>query len=379
MEFMRSQSLSLGIELELQLVRAHDQDLAHEAGDLIERLARKKVPGEVKPEVTLSMIELNSSIQTSFAGVLAELEAQRAAVCEAAGVLNLGVCGGGAHPFHDWSERRVYPAERFKAVTQRYGYLAKQFTVFGQHIHLGCTGGDEAVYLVHMLTRYLPHFIALSAASPFYQGEDTSFQSSRLTAVSAFPLSGHMPFVPDWAAFLEYFETMRGHGIVEGMKDFYWDIRPKPEYGTIEIRVCDTPLTVRRAALLAGYAQALAPWLLEERTRSPSAGMYQVNAFNRFEACRFGFLGQLVDPYAGRKKTIGEDILDTAAAIMPQASRLGCVEAVRELSDDVPRGYSDAGWLRAQLAASGALPDVVRLACNRWAARSDGAQSVNAV
>jgi len=376
---MRSQSLSLGIELELQLVRAHDQDLAHEAGDLIERLARKKVPGEVKPEVTLSMIELNSSIQTSFAGVLAELEAQRAAVCEAAGVLNLGVCGGGAHPFHDWSERRVYPAERFKAVTQRYGYLAKQFTVFGQHIHLGCTGGDEAVYLVHMLTRYLPHFIALSAASPFYQGEDTSFQSSRLTAVSAFPLSGHMPFVPDWAAFLEYFETMRGHGIVEGMKDFYWDIRPKPEYGTIEIRVCDTPLTVRRAALLAGYAQALAAWLLEERTRSPSAGMYQVNAFNRFEACRFGFLGQLVDPYAGRKKTIGEDILDTAAAIMPQASRLGCVEAVRELSDDVPRGYSDAGWLRAQLAASGALPDVVRLACNRWAARSDGAQSVNAV
>jgi len=273
MEFSRSQSLSLGIELELQLVRAHDRDLAHEAGDLIARLAKKKVPGEVKPEVTLSMIELNTSIHTSFQGALAELEAQRAAVCEAAGVLNLGVCGGGAHPFHDWSERRVYPAERFKAVTERYGYLAKQFTVFGQHIHLGCASGDEAVYLVHMLTRYLPHFIALSASSPFYQGEDTSFQSSRLTAVSAFPLSGHMPFVPDWAAFLEYFETMRGYGIVEGMKDFYWDIRPKPEYGTIEIRVCDTPLTVRRAALLAAYAQALAAWLLQERAREPSAAV----------------------------------------------------------------------------------------------------------
>jgi carboxylate-amine ligase len=367
MEFGRSESLSLGIELELQLVRAHDRDLAHEAGDLIERLAKKPVPGAVKPEVTLSMIELNSSVQSSFAGALAELEAQRAVVAEAAGTLNLGVSGGGAHPFHDWAERRVTPAARFKAVTERYGYLAKQFTVFGQHIHLGCTSGDEAVRLTHLLTRYVPHFIALSAASPFYQGEDTAFQSSRLTAVSAFPLSGHMPFVPDWAAFLEYFESMRGYGIVEGMKDFYWDIRPKPEYGTIEIRVCDTPLTVRRAALLAGYAQALAAWLLEERAQAPSPQVYRVNAFNRFEACRYGYLGQVVDPYARRKRALGEDILATAAAVMPQAARLGCVEAVRELADGVRRGYSDAGWLRRRLAAAGSLADVVRESAALWA------------
>jgi carboxylate-amine ligase len=364
--FMPSRSLTLGIELELQLVRAHDRDLAHEAGDLIERLAKRKVLGEVKPEVTLSMIELNSSIQEGFQGALAELEAQRAVVGEAAGELNLGISGGGAHPFHDWSERRVYPADRFKMVTQRYGYLAKQFTVFGQHLHLGCTNGDEAVYLTHMLTRYMPHFIALSASSPFYQGEDTSFQSSRLTAVSAFPLSGHMPFVPDWDAFLEYFATMRGYGIVEGVKDFYWDIRPKPEYGTIEIRVCDTPLTVRRAALLAGYAQALSAWLLEERTRAPTAAVYQVNAFNRFEACRFGCEGELVDPFARRKRRIGDDILDTAASIMPQAARLGATEAVRELADNVRRGYSDAGWLRERLAATGSLADVVRESAALW-------------
>ncbi|HUK03708.1 MAG TPA: YbdK family carboxylate-amine ligase [Burkholderiales bacterium] len=366
--FGPSKSLSLGIELELQLVRAHDRDLAHEAGDLIERLARKKVPGAVKPEVTLSMIELNSTIQDSWAGALEELQVQRAAVSEAAGVLNLGVCGGGTHPFHDWSERRVTPAERFVAVTQRYGYLAKQFTVFGQHIHLGCRSGDEAVALTHLLTRYVPHFIALSAASPFYQGEDTSFQSSRLTAVSAFPLSGHMPFVPDWAAFEEYFEAMRGYGIVEAMKDFYWDIRPKPEYGTIEIRVCDTPLTVRRAALLAGYAQALAAWLLEEVRQAPSAAVYQVNAFNRFEACRFGFQGELVDPHARRRRRIGEDILDTVAALMPQAERLGATEAVRELADGVRRGYSDAGWLREKLVSGGSLADVVRESAARWSA-----------
>jgi carboxylate-amine ligase len=366
MEFARSESLSLGIEIELQLVRAHDRDLAHEAGDLIERLAKVKVPGEVKPEVTLSMIELNSSVQRSFEGALAELEAQRLAVNEAAGMLNLGVCGGGAHPFHDWSERRVYPSERFQKVTERYGFLAKQFTVFGQHIHIGCASGDDAVYLVHMLTRYMPHFIALSASSPFYQGEDTSFESSRLTAVSAFPLSGHMPFVPDWAGLVAYFEMMRGYGIVEAMKDFYWDIRPKPEYGTIEIRVCDTPLTVRRAALLAGYAQALSSWLLAERSREPALAVYQVNAFNRFEACRFGCKGRMVDAWERRTKAIGEDILDTAAAVMTHAARLGCADAVRELADGVRRGYSDAGWLRERLAASGSLQDVVRESAALW-------------
>jgi carboxylate-amine ligase len=370
MEFASSASLSLGVELELQLLRAHDHDLAHEAGDLIERLARQKLPGAVKPEVTLSMVELNSSIQASFAGVLAELEVQRDVVLRAAGVLNLGVCGGGAHPFHDWTERRVYPAERFRAVTERYGYLAKQFTVFGQHIHVGCASGDDAVYLVHMLTRYVPHFIALSAASPYYQGEDTSFQSSRLTAVSAFPLSGHMPFVRGWAGFLEYFETMRGFGIVESMKDFYWDIRPKPEYGTIEIRVCDTPLTVRRAALLTAYAQALAAWLLEERPHEPVAAIYQVNAFNRFEACRFGCRGQLVEPFARRRKALGEDILDTVANLMPQARRLASAEALAELANGVRRGDSDADWLRARFAERRSLADVVRESAGKWAATS---------
>ncbi len=284
MNFKPSPSISIGIELELQLVRPHDQDLSRDAADLLARLEKRKLPGAVKPEITESMIELNTSVHATHATLRSELEAMRDAVAAEAGVLNLGISGGGSHPFHDWTDRRIYPTERFAALLQRYGYLAKQFTVFGQHIHLGCPGGDEAVFLVHMMMRYVPHFIALSAASPFYQGEDTSFQSSRLTAVNAFPLAGHMPFVRDWAEFLGYFEMMRGFGIVASMKDFYWDIRPKPEYGTVEIRVCDTPLTVARAALLAAYAQAIAVYHLTERPRAPAREIYLVNSYNRFEA-----------------------------------------------------------------------------------------------
>jgi len=364
--FSASAALSVGIELELQLVRPHDFDLSRDAGDLLARLAKRKLPGAVKPEITQSMIELNSSVHTSCAELLVELEAVRGAVAQDAGVLNIRVSGGGSHPFHDWADRRIFPNERFRFVVERYGYLAKQFTVFGQHVHLGCPSGDDAVFLTHMLTRYVPHFIALSAASPYYQGEETSFQSSRLTAVSAFPLAGHIPFVADWDEFLEYFSHMQRFGIVTSMKDFYWDIRPKPEYGTVEIRVFDTPLTVRRAALLAAYAQSLAAYHFAERPQQPSRTVYLVNSYNRFEACRYGFKGDMVEPYESRKKKIGEDILDSLQRVAPYAERLGCAELLAELAAGVRGGESDANWLRGQHAAHGALADVVREACGRW-------------
>lgn len=363
--FSASRPLSLGVELELQLVRPHDMDLARDAADLIARLEKRKLPGAVKPEITQSMIELNSSVHTAWAQLLAELQLMRAAVVREAGMLNLRVSGGGSHPFHDWTDRRIYPTERFRNVVERYGYLAKQFTVFGQHIHVGCTSGDDAVYLVHMLTRYVPHFIALSASSPYYQGEDTSFQSSRLTSVNAFPLAGHMPFVRDWAEFIEYFEKMKGFGIAASMKDFYWDIRPKPEYGTIEIRVCDTPLTVRQAALLAAYAQALAAWHLAERPRAPARAVYLVNSHNRFEAARYGFRGDMVEPYSSVRRRIGQDILETLETIAPHSAELGSEEALAELGAQVQTGASDAQWLRTR-AAGNSLPDVVREACGRW-------------
>src|SRR6185503_4994440 len=155
--------------------------------------------------------------------------------------------------------------------------------------------GDDAVYISHGKAPYIPCFIALSASSPFSQGVDTLFVTSRLHAVSAFSRSGQMPPVHTWAEFNRYFDEMAGYGIVASMKDFYWDIRPKPEYGTIEIRICDTPLTVEGAAQLAAYAQTLAAHLLEHRRQPPLGPQYRVYGYNRFQACRFGFEAQLID------------------------------------------------------------------------------------
>ncbi|PKO57633.1 MAG: glutamate--cysteine ligase, partial [Betaproteobacteria bacterium HGW-Betaproteobacteria-18] len=317
--FKSSEPLTLGVELELQLVNPTDFDLAAAASDMLHLLGRKPFPGDVKPEITESMIEIATDVHTRHDALLAQLREMRDALVGAGDRLNVAVCGGGTHPFQRWFDQRIFARPRFNELSQLYGYLAKQFTVFGQHVHVGCGSADEGLYLLHALGRYLPHFIALSASSPFSQGVDTLFDSARLNSVFAFPLSGRAPFLLKWGDFeTDYFTKMEATGVVKSMKDFYWDIRPKPEYGTIELRVCDTPLTVERAAALACYLQALCRMLLEERVTLSEDG-YLVYNYNRFQACRFGLDGTIVDPRNYESLSLREDILTTLRHLAPHA------------------------------------------------------------
>jgi len=364
--FKPSQPLTLGIELELQIVNSRDYNLTRGASDLLGALAKSKHSGDIKPEITESMIEMSSSAHESHVKLIAELRTMRDAVAAAARKLNLGIAGGGTHPFQRWNDRRIYDTERFNHLAGLYGYLAKQFTVFGQHIHVGCADGDEAVYLTHALSRYVPHFIALAASSPFQQGEDTLFDSSRLSVVNAFPLSGTMPLVRSWEEFEAYFSRMQGFGIVKSMKDFYWDIRPKPEFGTVEIRVCDTPLSVDRAAAIAAYAQALARYLRLERPRPISAEPYLVYSYNRFQACRYGMQASLIEPCDGSSASMRQDLAATFSRIAPHAEELGSRPLIQGLLMGAQDSANDARRLRARLKETQSFADVVRWQCEQW-------------
>ena len=345
--FGKSSALSLGVELELQLVSPVDFNLTSASNDLLELLSRKPFPGTVTPEMTQSMIEIATGIQTEHAPLLAELRGMRDTLTVACDRLNIGIAGGGTHPFQRWSEQRVFDKPRYREISQLYGYLAKQFTVFGQHVHIGCASGDDALFLLHSLSRYVPHFIALSASSPFFQGVDTMFDSARLNSVFAFPLSGRAPFTLSWDDFANsYFTKMEATGVVKSMKDFYWDIRPKPEYGTIELRVCDTPLTVERAAALACYLQAICRHLLERAEPLPTEDDYLVYTFNRFQACRFGLDGTMVDPRTRESRTIREDILATLRHVEPHGAVLRSLPALEEIERCAARDGNHATHLR---------------------------------
>ena len=360
-EFGASQALTLGVELELQLVNPVDFDLTPSANDLLELLSRKPFPGSVTPEVTQSMIEIATGVHATHAPLLTQLREIRDTLVAACDRLNIGVAGGGTHPFQRWSEQRVFSKPRFEELSQLYGYLAKQFTVFGQHVHVGCTSGDDALFLLHSLGRYVPHFIALSASSPFFQGVDTLFDSARLNSVFAFPLSGRAPFILSWKDFCAgYFTKMEATGVVKSMKDFYWDIRPKPEYGTIELRVCDTPLTVERAAAIACYLQAICARLLERAEPPPLEDDYLVYTFNRFQACRFGLDGSMVDPRTRERRTIREDILATLRQIEPYSARLQSLGGLEEIERCVAHDANHATHLRRVFAQTRNVQSMVQ-------------------
>lgn len=366
MPFADSRSLTLGVELELQIVNRHDYDLTASSRDLLRLMDRHKIPGEVKPEITESMIELCTGVCDNHADVLSQLTQMRDALGECAGQLNVGLCGGGTHPFQDWSQRRISDRPRFHELSSLYGYLSKQFTVFGLHVHVGCPGPDQALVLLHGLSRFIPHLIALSASSPFVQGADSGYDSARLNSVFAFPLSGRAPFLTRWGDFLAYFERMGRTGMVKSMKDFYWDIRPQPLYGTVEVRVMDTPLSLERAAALAGLIQCLARWLRIERPFELCEDNYLPYTFNRFQACRFGLDGVFVDPSTGEHRRLREDIDATLQALETHAMELKAEGALRLIRDELAAAGNDAMWLRQVQQRENLLPEVVRQQCLRW-------------
>jgi len=364
--FRESAPLTLGVELELQLVNTHDYDLAPYSDEMLRLMSKIPLPGAVVPEMTSSMIEVSTGVCHGCAEVLGQLTQMRDALVRCADKLNIACVGGGTHPFQQWHEQRIYDRPRFRQLSELYGYLSKQFTIFGQHVHVGCPDADAALLMLHRMSRYIPHFIALSASSPFVQGQDTQFDSARLNSVFAFPMSGRAPFTLSWSEFGRFFAKTTRTGVVRSMKDFYWDIRPKPEYGTIEIRVFDTPLTIERAAALAGFVQSLAGWFLREQPFVPQEDDYMVYTYNRFQACRFGLEAVYVEPATGEHLPLREHILRTLDQIEPHARVLGAAAAIDMLRGSADRGANDARWLRETHARERLLAETVRQAAERF-------------
>ncbi len=153
------------------------------------------------------------------------------------------------------------------------------------------------------------------------------------------------------------------------MKDLYWDIRPKPEYGTVEVRVFDTPLTVEKAAALAAYVQVLCRWLLADESPVASEETYVVYSYNRFQACRFGLDGDLIDPLTHVHRPVRDDVLETLASLRDHARELEAVEPLQSIERWARDGINDARWLRDRYAASQSFEDLVWKQAQLWSGR----------
>jgi carboxylate-amine ligase len=366
--FNASRLGTMGIELELMVLDRLSFDLMPAAPDILRLLDMQEKKWVATPEITTSMLEVATSILDGFGPAVAELEEIRTSVEHAAFQVGAAISGGGAHSFQRWHEQRIYPKERYRESAKKFGYLAKMFTVFGMHVHIGMPGGDQAIRACAWLTQYAPLFIALSANSPCWQGEDSGFCSARSNVVGVFPMSGTMPAsIRSWAAFEAHFSRLAQHGIVNSIKDFYWDVRPKPEYGTIELRVLDTPLHPAYAAALACYARELCLELVEAEGAWPREGASEVYAWNRFNAAKNGVEANWINPCTGVVRPVRAVVLDDlqrlAARSRDPQFGLAC-QMIRALLED----GGQARWLTAHRAEGAGMNDLSRAASELFAA-----------
>lgn len=366
--FKSSSAFSLGAELEFQIIDPANYAMIPHAKNIIRSIHENQsiFQEKIKPEITQSMIEINSSIHQTPKQMLADLTAMHQFLLSQANQLGIKISGGGTHPFQRWTTQKIFPTKRFKNLSWQFRYLSKRSTVFGLHIHIGCPNGEDALYLTHALARYVPQFVVISASSPFYQGVDTGYQSSRSNVFSAFPLSGVMPYLTSWQEFSDYFYKMRFLKIIKTMKDFYWDIRPKPEFGTVEIRVFDTPLTIKKAVLIIAYIQAISHYLLTQKPFMPAHDLYYLYGYNRFQACRHGFDGIFVHPYTFQRISIYEDILETINLIEKHTDYFDSIDFILQLKNNVIEKHNDTTFLRKIFHETNSLPAVVREQCRLW-------------
>ena len=366
-DFHISDPFTLGIELEMQVINPPGYDLSQDASRLIDTVKSELTVGEVKHDITESMLEMATGVCRDVDQAAAQFSTMQHLVLRAAQTLHLEICGGGTHPFQTWQRQEVCDDERYRRNLENFGYLIQQATVFGQHVHIGCANGDDAIYLLHGLSRFVPHFIALSAASPYMQAADTRFACARLNIFSGFPDNGPMPWVSNWQEFTGLFRRLAYTSMIDSIKDLHWDIRPSPHFGTVEVRVMDTPLTLEHALNIAGLIQATAHWLLTERPFRHQENDYLLYTFNRFQACRFGMEGRLTDVNTGDHHRLADDTLRLLDTVAASAEKVGAVSAINTLHQQVRKGHNEVRHMRDFVANGGLLSGLVKKHCEIWA------------
>ena len=360
--FSQSKTGSMGIELELMVLDRLTYDLLPAAPEILRLLDLQKKDWMATPEITTSMLEVATSVLNSYAEAALQIEEMRTSVLRAAFQVGAAISGGGAHPFQKWSDQRIYPKERYRNSAKKFGYLTKLFTVFGMHVHIGVSSADEAIRLCAWLTQRAPLFIALSANSPCWQGENTGFCSARSNVVGAFPMSGVMPsHIRTWAEFQTHFAQLAGHGIVHSIKDFYWDVRPKPEYGTIELRVLDTPLRPAFAAALASYARELCLEFFDRPGHWPASDCKELYVWNRFNAAKDGVNAIWIDPEDGSSHAVADVVTRDLLRLSARSKDPDFGKACDLILELLTQG-GQAGWLNVHLQAGSGMNDLARVA-----------------
>src|SRR3954451_16615410 len=348
--FSSSPRSSLGVEWELELVDLETRHLRSGASDILAELAephQTEGPDEdehpkAKHELLESTVEIITDVCSTVEEAQTDLQATLLEVSAAAGARGLGGVCSGTHPMTDWTTQEISPNPRYELLVEQMQWLARQLQIFGVHVHVGVRAPEKAIPIVNALTYYVPHFLALSASSPYWMGNDTGLASARSKVFEQLPTAGLPYQLSGWEQFEELMETLIASHAVQSVREVWWDIRPHPGFGTVELLICDGLPTLQEVGAVAALSQCLVDQFDTQLDRGyslPKPTSWLVRE-NKWRAARYGLDARILVDDSGATRPLRDAIAELIDDLSPLAGRLGCSKELADAGRILERGAS---------------------------------------
>jgi carboxylate-amine ligase len=335
---------TIGIEEELMILDAETLELSNSIETMLEAVAGGDENGQVKPELMESVLEVatNPCRNTREAG--AELRELRARVAQTAGERGLAIGSAGTHPFAMWEDQRIVARPRYRDLVAALRFVARQELIFGVHVHVGIDDPDKAIHVANGMRVHVPMLLALSANSPFWRADETGLLSTRTPIFRAFPRVGIPPRYDNFEDYSRRVEFMIESRVIEDYTYLWYDVRPHPNFGTVEVRVMDAQTRVEHTLAIAALVQCLVKELCEhfDANKKLSRYPYEMLDENKWLAARHGLEGEIVDLPKTHRVPTRELVRRVMKRVQPHAEDLDCVEDLEALGDLLERGNGAA-------------------------------------
>jgi carboxylate-amine ligase len=361
-------SFSIGIEEEYLLVDTATFDLAEPPRALM-AACEDELDDQVSPEFLQCQIEIGTHVCAGVSEARDDLRHLRQVVAKHAADHGLAPIASGCHPFSDWKRQHHTDKERYNDLRRDLGGVARRLLICGMHVHVGIPDPEDRIDVMNQLSYFLPHILALSASSPYWQGEDTGLASYRLTVFDNLPRTGLPPKLWSWAEFQRTVDAIVELELIEDASKIWWDLRPSAKFPTIETRICDVCPDIETALTLAAIVQSLARYLWRMKERNQRWRIYDnfLISENRWMAQRYGASGGLID--FGRREIVPlPDLVEELIELLSEdAEALGCLTELEAARAILAKGTSAtrqrrvfADSVEAGLTREEALREVVR-------------------
>jgi carboxylate-amine ligase len=356
-------AFTLGIEEELMICDAETLELA-QAIDVILGDLPEDLPGEVKPELMQSVLEVATRPCQDITEAADQLRQLRRCVREVAARNGLAIGAAGTHPSARYADQLIVDQPRYRELAAELRWIAEQELVFGTHVHVGIDDPEKAIYVADGMRGYLPLLLGMSSNSPFWQGKNTGLMSSRTPVFRAFPRVGIPPYYGTWQIYSHRVEQMMRGGAIADYTYLWWDVRPHPNLGTVELRVFDQQTRVEHTIGFAAFAQALARRLaLEYEDAVPSIEYpRELIDDNKVRAAVVGIEGELIDFDQGLEVPAEVMTLGLIEDLRESARELGCEDELLHLNDLVEEGTGarrQLNWLQDRGEIGGLMTEIV--------------------